>query len=119
MNIFREICRGANAAGGEYTKCADERIRELEQRLEKVTLACAGMWAVVRGQLGLTQSELADRMRELDLIDWRRDAKEAVAPHPVEVSCSGCGHTFKTCRPWCLYCGRDLELEEIAGSAAE
>jgi len=84
-------------------------VRELEQRLEKLTLVSMAVWSLVQEKTDLTEDDLLARVREIDLMDGQEDgkAKKQLA------KCPDCGRTMSPRHNRCLYCG----AENLAYSA--
>jgi hypothetical protein len=90
-----------SGARGEAT---ESRVRDLERRLEKLALVCQALWSLVRDRQGVTDDDLARRVRELDLTDGRLDGRLAPA-----ITCGTCGRVTARRREKCLYCGAPRE----------
>jgi hypothetical protein len=88
------------------------RIDELERQVEGLTLACTAMWSLVKGQTGLTEDQLAARVRDLDLSDGKLDGRMAREPQ----RCPGCGRQISPRHQRCLYCGKGVRTSEPFGA---
>jgi hypothetical protein len=89
---------------GQTARDAQEHVTELGQRLDHLTLVCMAMWELMK-QSGLTEEQLAQKVKELDLLDGRADNK--LSP-PAEVShCPKCRHVMSRRHARCLYCGNE------------
>ncbi|HEX5009986.1 MAG TPA: hypothetical protein VFY71_06260 [Planctomycetota bacterium] len=82
---------------------ATQDIESLQAELQRLTLACAALWSLVK-EHGHTDEELLARMQELDLRDGKLDGRITADA----VTCAGCGRKTKAGRRTCLYCGKDL-----------
>ena len=86
-------------SGEEVGKIAGE-IRELTERMDRMTLVCAAMWSLLE-ETGLTQAKLLERIRQLDLADGRADGKIS---QQVK-QCPQCKRAMSLRHARCLYCG--------------
>ncbi|MEX2218219.1 MAG: hypothetical protein WD749_05610 [Phycisphaerales bacterium] len=89
-------------------------IRELEARLESLTLTTMAMWSLLAEKHGVSEAELAERVRELDLRDGQLDGKSRA---PL-VACLECGRKFSSARERCIYCGGIPNLGAATGLTA-
>jgi len=89
---------------------ATEDAANLEKRLDRLTLACAAMWSMLKEQ-GHTEEQLLARMQELDLRDGTLDGKIA----DRAAVCPQCTRKSRADRPTCLYCGATLPPQAAFG----
>ena len=47
----------------------------LEDRLERLALICMAMWSLVQSETNLTEDDLFERVKEIDLMDGVTDGK--------------------------------------------
>ena len=80
---------------------AKENIRWLEDRLERLTLVCMGMWELLQERASLTEEDLAAKVQEIDLRDGQADGKASKQPQ----QCPKCSRTMSPRHARCLYCG--------------
>ncbi|MEE9404864.1 MAG: hypothetical protein V3V20_08220 [Algisphaera sp.] len=84
-------------------------VRFLEDRFERLSLVCMAMWSLIQDQTNLTEDDLLERVKTIDLMDGREDGKAT-----THVSnCKQCNRTMNRRHLKCLYCGAD----KAAGSA--
>ena len=88
-------------------------IRELEDRLDRLLLANIAMWSLVREKTGLTEEDLLERVRQIDLSDGQEDGKLRTQV----VRCAKCDRVMARRHRTCLYCGAD-KLDPTAFDAA-
>lgn len=81
----------------------------LTERVERVTLACQALWELLHEKHGLTENELKERMREIDLRDGILDGVMG----QDAVNCSSCGRLTVTKRSQCQFCGAPVEGRHI------
>ena len=84
---------------------------ELRSDLDRLTLACQAMWELLRDGLGVTEEQLATKIREVDLRSGMLDGKPAAAPN----ECVACGRTVNARHATCLYCGAEMSANPLAG----
>jgi plastocyanin len=99
------------ASGDRSGQRAEREVRRLEDRIETMHLVMMSMWAIMQQKLGVTDQDLAEMVRELDLRDGKIDGKMS----PRVAKCSACGRTMSERHARCLYCGEnklDLSMFE-------
>ena len=69
------------------------------------TLLCIGMFllALVQEKTGLTEEELMERVKQIDLLDGKEDGRIT----PQVARCSNCGRVMNPRHTRCLYCGHE------------
>ena len=97
------------ADAGNRADAAARTARDLEARIERLTLVNLAMWSLLREKLGFTEEILLDRVREIDLQDGVLDGKVARQTS----KCSQCGRMMSARHNKCLYCGH----EELVSTA--
>lgn len=94
----------AMRAGHEASRANDQARRvekNLNDQVDALKLACAAMWSLLSERCGVTESQLKDRMTEIDLRDGTLDGKVTGGTS----KCRGCGRRIAVRRDHCLYCG--------------
>jgi ribosomal protein S27AE len=97
---------------GNKADVAARTVRDLEARIERLTLVNLAMWSLLREKLGFTEENLLERVREIDLQDGVLDGKAARQTS----KCSQCGRMMSARHNKCLYCGHE-ELVRTAFDA--
>jgi hypothetical protein len=95
-----EAFSSANDAASKATQF-QERVRFLEERVERMALLNVAMWSLVKEATGLTDEHLAARVEEIDLQDGVADGKMTRTP----ATCPKCNRNFSARHRRCLYCG--------------
>jgi hypothetical protein len=85
-----------NEASGQVA-----RIRELEYSVQRLALASQAMWEILRTRVGITETELLDKINEIDLRDGRQDGRMS----PRVTDCPKCSRKLSTKNARCIYCG--------------
>ena len=80
---------------------ADRNVEALIDRLDKLTLVNMAVWSLVRERLELTEEQLAERVREIDLADGVEDGKVT----SQVAKCPKCGRVMSPRHKKCFYCG--------------
>jgi hypothetical protein len=81
----------------------------LKRKSDALTLACQALWEIVRTEIGLSDSALLERMRDIDVRDGKLDGR--ITPRVAE--CPRCGRKSKATRKDCIYCGTTLPTENV------
>jgi adenine-specific DNA methylase len=76
-------------------------IEELQQHVERLSLASQAMWEILRDRAEITEADLETKILEIDARDGRIDGKINTQP----VNCPSCGRTTSSRRNTCVMCG--------------
>ena len=76
-------------------------VQELQDRLDRLALICMGLWELLKERTDLTEEELLEKVRQLDLMDGREDGK---VRRKVQ-RCQKCERVMSRRHKRCLYCG--------------
>ena len=95
-----EAFNNATDAASKATQFQD-RVRMLEDRLDRMTLLNMAMWSLLKDASNLTDEHLAARVQEIDLRDGVADGKVTSAP----AVCPKCRRSYSARHKKCLYCG--------------
>ena len=106
----RRIGEAQDNANHAARKATDfqERVRFLEDRLDRMLLQNMAMWSLLRDTMGLTDQDLLNRVQELDLQDGVADGK-VTRMNPT--TCPRCQRAFSPRHRRCLYCGHEASLK--------
>ncbi|QDU33841.1 hypothetical protein KS4_18990 [Poriferisphaera corsica] len=77
--------------------------RNLEDRIDRLSLVCMAMWSLLQDKTDLSEHDLLERVRVIDLMDGNEDGK---ATRTVS-KCSACNRTMSQRHQRCMYCGAD------------
>lgn len=99
-----EGARAAAAAGS-----AKRDVSHLEDRIERLSLVCMAMWSLIQDKTQLTEADLLERVKMIDLMDGVEDGKAAKGVQ----KCHACQRVMSPRHRKCLYCG----AQKLAQSA--
>lgn len=85
-------------------KFAENKVRDLERRMDYLTLGCQAMWELLSQNTNLTDDDIKERIMEIDLRDGKADGKMTNSVRP----CTNCERPVPRKRDSCLYCGSDV-----------
>ena len=94
----------ASVAAGRATAKADileEHLKAVVDRLDKLTLVCMAVWSLLQERADVTDEELLERVKEIDLRDGVADGKVT----PTVANCPNCNRVMSPRHKRCLYCG--------------
>lgn len=77
--------------------------RFLEDRLDRLALICMAMWSLVQPKTDLTEEDLLQRVKEIDLMDGTEDGKIT----RQVVRCGKCDRPMSSRHTRCIYCGSE------------
>ena len=74
---------------------------DVERRLDKLTLICMAMWSYLTEKFQLSEEDLMERVKTIDLMDGEADGKlkRQIA------QCPRCNRIMSPRHTKCLYCG--------------
>jgi hypothetical protein len=75
--------------------------RDTQRKLDQLMLINMAMWSFIEEKLGVTEQQLADRIRDIDLRDGKIDGR--LAREGLE--CPKCKRVMSVRHQKCLYCG--------------
>lgn len=84
----------------------ENSVRELEGRIDRLTMICCAMWTIIQAHTDATDADLERMVRELDLSDGSEDGKARI---PQVRDCHACHRPVATRHLRCLYCGAHRE----------
>ncbi|MFW6133002.1 MAG: hypothetical protein ACOC8F_03835 [Planctomycetota bacterium] len=96
----------AQAAASRAThtgRRAQDAVRLLEERLDKLTLVNMALWELVKDKVDLTDEELTAKVEQLDLADGEADGKVS----RELTHCARCGRAISPRHSRCMYCGSE------------
>lgn len=114
MELFWELHQSnqisnANRDASSARHKANEAMARLvhaERRAEKALLLCEALWTLLRDHLNLSDEQLSDRIRKLDMTDGKLDGKVRREPK----KCPACNRVTPQHVGQCLYCGEELSV---------
>lgn len=86
-----------------------KQILELEQKIDHLALKCQALWELVKRDLKLSDTQIADKIAEIDLRDGTGDGKITHAA----VTCDACGRIVGKKHSRCVYCGEPMRTYDV------
>lgn len=83
-----------------------DKLRELEQRYERMSLVTNALWQLLKAHTGLTDADLKKYVEKVDLSDGVRDGK--VARSKGAMDCPKCSRRVLKSATVCAWCGEKL-----------
>ncbi|MDY6836104.1 MAG: hypothetical protein SVY53_15030 [Chloroflexota bacterium] len=97
-----QVDSAAISAKGDARK-AQTYVKELEGKVDSLTIICRAMWELLREKNGLSEEQLIEKVKEVDLLDGKLDGKVRLSAK----ECSSCGRLMSPRHSRCMYCGTD------------
>jgi hypothetical protein len=82
---------------------AEQTARGMLDRMDRLTLVCMALWALLREKTGLTEQDLLKKVEEIDLSDGVLDGKV----RSTVAKCAQCGRAISPRHRRCIYCGAE------------
>lgn len=79
-------------------------VRELERSVEKLTLINYALWTMLQEKLDMTEADLLERVRVVDLLDGKLDGR---LKEKTVAKCDACNRTMSKRHVRCMYCGEE------------
>lgn len=98
-----------SSGGGSKANEQQNKIRDLEKRLDHLTIYVQAMWELIRENTRLEDSDIEVRVQEIDLRDGKADGKI----NALVRLCPACERKNSSTKKQCIYCGADLPREHI------
>jgi len=89
---------------------SQQRVRFLEDAVDRLLLVNMAMWELVQSRTGLTEDDLITKVQEIDLRDGVADGK---VTRTKAAECPKCGRPLSARHRKCLYCG----CRDVSGGA--
>ena len=83
-----------------------DKLRELEQRYERMSLVTNALWQLLKEHTGLSDADLKKYIEKVDLADGVRDGK--IARNKGAMDCPHCSRRVLTSATVCAWCGEKL-----------
>jgi hypothetical protein len=96
-----KIYRGARVMG-DFMKGA---INPGKDPIERQMIISEAIWELLKEKTGLTDKDLVNKVREIDLRDGVLDGR--VRPKPP-IACPKCGKKMDKTSSTCIYCGQNI-----------
>ena len=106
----RRIGEAQDSASHATRKATDfqERVRFLEERVDRVVLLDMALWSLLRERARLSDQDLMARMEQIDLQDGVADGK---VTRTGPTTCPQCRRNFSPRHRRCLYCGHEAAAQ--------
>ena len=101
MGIGSNVSASESARAASEARSAKRDVTHMEDRIERLSLVCMAMWSLIQDKTNLSEDDLLERVRMIDLMDGVEDGK---ASRTVQ-KCHACGRTMSPRHQKCLYCG--------------
>ena len=85
-----------------------QRVKALQQTVERLSLASAAMWSLVKQRTELTDQDLVTRLRRME--GEQAEGKSTAA------KCTKCGRTIPPRKARCIYCGEKRETSTVSAA---
>lgn len=120
FDVYQEATRasiyGAQALQSDSTRRitdTGERLKELEQRYERMKLVTSALWQLLKSHTGLTDADLKAYIEKVDLADGKLDGK--IDRKGGAMDCPECRRRILKTAVVCPWCSKRLK----SGSAFE
>jgi hypothetical protein len=101
----RDIAEARTRANASERTAIDSQrqIRELQERVDRLTLISAAMWDLLQERVGLSEKALMDKIEQIDLTDGKLDGRL----RKDAASCTKCNRSIASRHRRCIYCGEE------------
>jgi len=103
-NVQKEMRQQLDArAAMSKAREAEEVTSDVDRRLDKLILISMAVWSLLSEKMHLTEEDLMERVKTIDLMDGKADGKLK----RELAQCSKCGRVMNPRHMKCIYCGAD------------
>ncbi len=102
----------SKVGGQNRTGTSSNEYLELRARLDKLALVNMAVWSLLKEHTPLTEEDLVERVKEIDLSDGQLDGKVRAVPQ----TCPKCSRTLSKKHRRCLYCGHHITADDAFSS---
>ncbi len=99
-----QMARGDAARASSQARDAAQAASDVERRLDKLSMICMAMWSFIQEKMNVTEEQLMERIKQIDLLDGEADGK--VKPRQL-AKCPQCGRVMSPRHAHCIYCGAE------------
>lgn len=85
---------------------ATDKLRDMEQRYERMSLVTNALWQLLKSHTGLTDADLKKYIEKIDLADGVRDGK--ITRNKGAMDCPHCSRRILKSATVCAWCGNKL-----------
>lgn len=112
MDVFFESSQNSRIDGASQTardarsiaRDAEQELAVLQRRVDYLTITSQALWELLRDRLGMTDQQVQERIKEIDLRDGKADGKIS----KMVQSCPQCQRNNQASQSQCVYCGTEL-----------
>ena len=108
QDLTQRVASQAESTAHRSKHAADE----LAQRLDRLALVTEALWALLKERSDMTDEELLEHIRLVDLSDGVLDGKVRRGAQ----ACPGCGRTLSKRNARCIYCGVEVVKGPFEGA---
>ena len=108
QNAQEKMRQTAQTKRDQYT--TNSAVKEMEQKLARLSLLNQALWELVRDRLELTDADLEMMARQVDLRDGVEDGR--ITEHAVR--CPQCQRVCNSRHARCIYCGQEFSKMPFA-----
>jgi hypothetical protein len=117
MDVFGESSQNSRIDGASQVardarstaRDAERELATLQRRVDFLTIASQALWEIVRERMGLSDQQILDRIKEIDLRDGKADGKISRSIQP----CPQCQRNNQSGQSSCVYCGTALPIGQL------
>jgi hypothetical protein len=117
MDVFFESSQNSRIDGASQTardartmaRDAERELAALQRRVDFLTIASQAMWELLRERLGMSDQQILDRIKVVDLRDGKADGKISKSI----LSCPQCQRNNQSGQSQCVYCGTALPIGQL------
>lgn len=104
-NLWNESIDPTEPRGA--TDRVTSELQALRNHMDRLAIACQGMWELLRDFSELTEEDIENKIREIDVRDGTEDGKMTLR----QVVCPSCGRMSHSKRTHCIICGAPVPRE--------
>ena len=105
LSSMRQVSDASAAASSAASTAreANRSLRQLQDQVDRLTIISWAMWTLIQEETKLTEEDLMERVKNLDMLDGTEDGKVT----RQVARCRKCDRVMSPRHQSCIYCGAE------------
>jgi hypothetical protein len=90
---------------------AQAKVEILKHDIDRLLLITEALWTFIKQQHGYTDDQLVQSIQDLER---QKTTASGTSAKDAPIACPSCGRNNTAKRPFCMYCGKPLQMNPFA-----
>ncbi|MDJ0657308.1 MAG: hypothetical protein QNJ40_24315 [Xanthomonadales bacterium] len=104
-----KLARSQSARAARQSDRTAQSLADLEGKVDQLALTCQALWELVREKTDLDDSDILERISEVDLRDGTADGRMTAQVQ----ECASCHRVLHRRHRRCMYCGAAAPTQDV------